>query len=145
MSNPLSYISIAKKAGLLETGEESCGNAMRSGKVRLLVLAQDASDNARRRAEGYVQGRSAPLVKAPYTKQELALACGKSGCSMLAFMDLGLAGSFVSGLAAEFGEQYEPARDELRAKSVRASVRRKRARDNDTNTRRGSRGGRSNE
>ncbi len=144
MSNPLSYISIAKKAGLLETGEEGCGNAMRMGKARLLVLAQDASDNARRRAEGYVQGRRVPFVKAPYTKQELASACGKSGCSMLAFIDLGLAGSFVSSLADEFGKQFEPVRDELSAKVARASARRRNVHD-DMNTRRGSRGGRSNE
>ena len=139
MSNPLNYISLARKAGLVETGEESSGVVIRSGKAKLLVIAADASDNAVRRAEGYIQGRNVLLLKAPYTKLELASAAGKSGCSMLVFTDLALACSFVSVTADEHPGEYDALRDEICAKNDRAKQRRKKAHGNDMNKKTGKR------
>ena len=125
MSNPINYISLAKKAGFIETGEENTGNAVRDGKAKLLVLAADASDNAVRRANGYVQGRKTPLVRVPFTKQELAAATGRHGCSMLVFKDIGLANGFVAALAEQYPEQYSALSRELESKKIRMAQRKK--------------------
>lgn len=139
MSSPLNYISLARKAGLVETGEENSGVIIRSGKAKLLVLAADASDNAVRRAEGYIQGRNVLILKSPYTKLELASAAGKSGCSMLVFTDLAMASGFVSAIAEEQPEEYAALRDEICAKNKRAVQRRKKAHGNDMNKKTGKR------
>ncbi len=139
MSNPLNYISLARKAGLVETGEENSGVFIRNGKAKLLVLASDASDNAVRRAEGYVQGRRVLILKSPYTKQELAAAAGKSGCSMLVFTDIGMANGFVSAVAETCPEKYASICDEMNAKNKKAAQRRKKAHGNDMNKKTGKR------
>ncbi len=119
MSKIQGYLGLAKKAGLLETGEENTGNIVRSGKAVLVILASDASDNARRRAEGFVYGRNTPLVKIPLTKDDISLATGRNGCSMAVFKDLGFASNFLKALSAEH-EGFEEITLELTEKSERA-------------------------
>ena len=60
------------------------------GKACLLLLAQDASDNARKRAEGFAYTAQAPLLRLPYTKQALSERLGKTGCAIAAVTDPGL-------------------------------------------------------
>lgn len=117
------YLSIARKAGSLQLGEEDTGIAVRGGKAKLVLLAFDASDNARRRAEGFVYGRKMPLVRLPYTKEEISFATGKGGCSMLAVTDIGLASSFLSALAQQNPELYAETARELEAKREKADKR----------------------
>ena len=62
MNKALNYLGLAKKAGLLEIGEENTGAAIRGGKARLVLLASDASDNAGRRAEGFLHGKKTPMT-----------------------------------------------------------------------------------
>ncbi|MDR1132232.1 MAG: 50S ribosomal protein L7 [Oscillospiraceae bacterium] len=99
MDRALSYIGLAKKAGALEIGETDAGAAVRAGKARLLILASDASDNAKRRAEGFVCGTQTPLRTVPFTKETLSRTAGAGGCAMAAFTDLGLAAAFAGALA----------------------------------------------
>lgn len=117
------YLGIARKAGCLQLGEEDTGAAVRGGKAKLVLLASDASDNARRRAEGFVYGRKTPLVRLPYTKEEISFATGKGGCSMLAVTDIGLASSFLSALAQQNPELYAETARELEAKREKADKR----------------------
>ena len=51
-----------RRAGKIDLGETATGAAVRAGRARLLLLAADASENARKRAEGYLYGRRALLV-----------------------------------------------------------------------------------
>ena len=117
------YLSIARKAGSLQLGEEDTGAAVRGGKAKLVLLALDASDNARRRAEGFVYGRKMPLVRLPYTKEEISFATGKGGCSMLAVTDIGLASSFLSALAQQDPERYAETAQALELKREKADKR----------------------
>jgi len=110
MSRALNYIGIAKKAGAIEIGETDTGAAMRAGKGRLLILASDASENARHRAENYVAGTKTPLITLPFNKEELSDISGENGFSMAAFTDTGLAAVFMAALAEDepsFGETAE--------------------------------------
>ena len=119
----LSLMGLARRAGKLAIGEESCGISVRTGKARVLFLASDASDNASRRAKGYA-GDRIPLVRLPNTKEELSLALGKTGCSMTAVLDLGLACEIVSALAESVGG-LEEMLAELETRRDKAKRRRK--------------------
>lgn len=98
MDKALNYLGLMRKAGACALGETDCGSACRAGKVKLLLLASDASDNAHSRAKGFVYGRNIPLVVLPYTKMELAGRLGRGAVSMMAVYDLGLAVALMKAL-----------------------------------------------
>lgn len=98
MDKALNYLGLMRKAGACAVGETDCGIACREGKVKLMLLASDASDNAHARAKGFVYGRKIPLVVLPYSKMELAGRLGKGSISMMAVYDLGLAVAFMKTL-----------------------------------------------
>lgn len=101
MTKTLNYIGMAKKAGAVAIGETNTGAAIRAGKGKVLILAADASDNARRRAEGFLYGTKLPMAVLPYTKAELSQITGMGGCSMAAFTEIGFAAVFMAALAEE--------------------------------------------
>lgn len=105
MDKALNYLGLMRKAGACAVGETDCGIACREGKVKLLLLAKDASDNARARAKGFIYGRKIPLLELPYEKMELAGRLGKGATSMIAVYDLGLAVAFVKALEPQEGHE----------------------------------------
>ena len=124
MHKALNYIGLAKKAGAIEVGETNTGAAIRAGKGRILILASDASDNAKRRAENYVHGTQTPIVMLPFSKAEISQVSGTAGCSMAAFTDVGLAAVFMAALAENEPSFQETA--ELLAQKNQKSLMRKR-------------------
>lgn len=104
MDRARQYLGLARKAGLLTVGEESCGSAAAAGKARLFLLAADASPNAVQRAQRFMAGRRAPVCTLPFPKEELSRLLGKQGCSMLCFTDLALAERFAAALAEDLPE-----------------------------------------
>lgn len=139
MSEALKYLGIAKKAGAIETGELCSGSAVRAGKAKLLLLALDASDNAKSRAEGFVHGGKTPLVTTPYTKEQLSAATGENGCSMAALTDIGLAAVFMSALAGEDPSVKDTA-ELLAQKNEKAKRRKNEAKAHERNMRTGKTG-----
>ncbi|MGN1001573.1 MAG: L7Ae/L30e/S12e/Gadd45 family ribosomal protein [Oscillospiraceae bacterium] len=139
MSKALNYLGIARKAGCIEIGEENTGIAVRAGKARLALLASDASDNARRRAEGFVNRTNTPLLTVPFSKTEISDTVGKNGCSMAAFTDIGLASSFVSALRQEYGEDYSELAGLLEERLNKARQRKSEARAHERNRKTGNR------
>lgn len=112
----LNYIGIMRKAGACATGETDSGAVCRAGKAKLLLLAADASENARSRARGFVYGRGVPLLTLPYDKADLAGILGRGATSMLAVTDLGLAEAIAKALAASNEEAYGEVSMELTEK-----------------------------
>ena len=53
----LHLLGLMRRANALAVGEVNTGSTARAGKAKLLLLASDASENARRRAEGFAAGR----------------------------------------------------------------------------------------
>ena len=121
----LNLLGLMRKAGAIEPGETNSGTACRAGKGKLLILASDASDNARRRAESFVNGRSTVLAEVPYTKDELAFKLGAGSCSMAAITDLGFANAFMKGLSGEYPDKYTDKADALSRKLEKTNRRRK--------------------
>lgn len=94
----LNYLGLARRGGNIAIGEEPVGIACRSSHGRLLVLAQDAADHTFRRARSFTQNGKPPMLRAPFTKEELGGALGCSACAMAAFTDVALALAFVQAL-----------------------------------------------
>ncbi len=136
MSNALNYIGIAKKAGAIEIGETDSGAACRSGRAKLLLLASDASDNARSRAENFVYGKKTQLLTVPFSKEQLSLQTGEHGCSMAAITDVGLAAVFLSALA-EGDESFRQAAQLMDKKKDKALMRKREAKAHDINKKKG--------
>ena len=44
-----SFIGLAVKAGKLLSGDETCERALKAGKVRLVIVSEDASGNTRKK------------------------------------------------------------------------------------------------
>ena len=123
MSKALNYLGIARMSGNIEIGEDNAKALVKEGKARLLIVASDTSDAAKRRADGYVYGFSTPLLEVPFTKEEISRAVGKPGCSMAAIRDLGLTTSFVRALSEEYGAAYTELAQTMEAKAERAKAR----------------------
>ncbi len=111
MEKVLSLLGLMKKAGAIACGEDNSSEAVRDGKAKALILASDASDNARKRAENLCSGRKLIKLDIECTKAELAWALGMSGCAMAAVCDLGFAVALVRELCrvkpGEYDEVYE--------------------------------------
>lgn len=139
MDKVLNYLGLAQKAGLIAVGEESSGAVVRAGKAKALFLAADASDNARGRAQGFVQGGRTLLLTLPHTKQQISQETGKAGCSMLAVTDIGMASAMVSLLAQDNPGQFGIAAEELETRSAKAEQRKRETRAHVRNKKKGKR------
>ena len=115
----LHLLGLMRRANAIAVGEMNTGAAARGGKAKLLLLASDASENARDRAEGFSAGRNLPLTELPFTKEEFSSAVGVNGGSMAAITDLGFANALLKALAAEEPERYAPLAAETEARYER--------------------------
>ena len=119
MDKALNYMALARKAGLIELGEEPVGAAARAQHARLVVVAKDASDHTWRRAKSFVAGTSQECISVPYSKDELGLAVGRQSLAIAAFTDPAMALAFVKALPNP--EKYAEATQSLdkRAQRIR--------------------------
>lgn len=120
----LNLLGLMRRANAIRIGETDSGEAARGGKAKLLLLASDASDNARRRAESLVNGRRVRLLTLPFTKEELSDRLGVGGCSMAAVTDLGFADALMKILAQLQPDLYAEAAAETEQR-LKKAVRRK--------------------
>ena len=98
MDKALNYMSLARKAGLIELGEEPVGGATRALKAKLVVVASDSGDHTWRRAKSFVAGTDQVCVRVPYTKDEMGQATGRTSLAIAAFTDPSMALAFVKAL-----------------------------------------------
>ena len=94
----LNYLGLARRGNNIAIGEEPVGIACRGSHGRLLILARDAADNTFRRARAFTQNGKPPLIRTPFTKDELGDALGCNACAMAVFTDVALALAFVQAL-----------------------------------------------
>lgn len=125
-SSSLSFLGIVRKANRIAIGEEFTGATVRAGKARIIILASDASDNARKRAENFAGAGKIPLVEIPYTKNEIGSVLDRASPAMAAVTDIGLASAFIERLKLE-APGYDELAEELSEKAKKAKRRRKEA------------------
>ena len=135
----LNLLGLMRRANAVQIGETNTGAAVRGGKAKLLLLASDASDNARSRAEGFLHGRSTIGVNLPFTKEEISSHVGVNGCSMAAVTDIGFANALMKSLAAMSPEKYSAVAAQVEERFSRAERRKKEAKAHERNKRIGKR------
>ncbi len=118
----LRYVSLARKANLVELGEEPVGTATRMHRARLVIVAADASAHTWHRAQGFVAGTGQHCIQVPFSKEQLGAAVGRSSLALAAFADPALALAFVKALDAP--QQYEAIAADLAMRSNRVKQRR---------------------
>lgn len=135
MDKALNYLALARKARLIEAGEEPVGAAARAQKARLIVVASDASDHTWRRARSFAAGTAQQTLRVPFTKEELGFAVGRQELAIAAFTDAALAASFVKALPEP--EKHKAVLEALEIKAARQRQRQKEAKAHEKNVRMG--------
>ena len=99
MSTPRFYtmLGFAAKARALVSGETGCLQAISRGKVKLVIVARDASENTRERFVHRCRRAGVPAVLTG-TKMELGAAMGKPERSCIAIADSGFAKTILESL-----------------------------------------------
>ncbi len=125
MEHILSMIGLAKKAGLVEIGEEPVGAAARAKHARVILVAEDAGASSVRRAYSFAQAGACLCLTIGAAKDELGRALGRTSCAMAAITDIGFAEAIVKKLAALDSERYGAAAEQLHIKAKRAAERKR--------------------
>ena len=136
MSNKaLNYLSLARKGGLAELGEEPVGAIARAGKAYVILVAGDASDHTWRRAKSYAAGTDQQCVRLSCTKEEMGFVVGRTSLAIAAITDVQLALALVKAL--DEPEKYKAALEVLEAKALKAKKRQAEAKAHQRNVRKG--------
>jgi ribosomal protein L30E len=107
MDKALNYLSLARKAGTAELGEEPVGGAARAGKAYAILVASDAGDHTWRRAKAFAAGTDQQAIRMPYTKDEMGIATGRTALAIAAITDVAMALALVSALPQPSQEALE--------------------------------------
>ena len=135
VSKALNYLSLARKGGLAELGEEPVGDLSRTGKAYVIAVASDASDHTWRRAKAYAAGTEQQCIRLPFTKEEMGEAVGRESLATAAISDAPLALALVQSLPEP--EKYQAAIQVLAAKTQKLKKRRQEAKAHLRNVRKG--------
>ena len=133
MDKALNYLSLARKGGMAELGEEPVGAITRTGKGYLVVVAGDASDHTWRRAKSFVAGTSQQCIRLKCTKEELGFVVGRTSLAIAAITDAPLA--LVKSLGEP--EKYKDALAALEEKTQKLKKRQAEAKAHQKNVRKG--------
>ena len=98
----LAALGMAARAGRLASGDETVLRAIRSGKAKLVVVAADASDKAKKKYGDKCRAYGVRRVEA-FDRRTLGTAIGKAERVVAAVLDAGLAAL----VADRLGEQSE--------------------------------------
>ena len=84
------YLGIAQKAGRIAAGDNNVREALKKKKVKLLVLAQDASGQIKEELTLLANEQGIGIIYWP-SKLDLGLVVGKSRRGAVGVLDLGFA------------------------------------------------------
>ena len=135
MDKALNYVALARKAQLIEVGEEPVGAITRTGKGYLVAVASDASDHTWRRAKSFVAGTEQQCIRIPFTKEEFGFAVGRSSLAIAAFTDAAMALAFVKALPDQ--AKVKEVREKLEERSKKLKQRKTEAKAHQRNVRMG--------
>ena len=86
----LSMLGIAAKSGNIKSGEFSTESALKDGQAKLVIVAEDASDNKKKKFKNMCEYRHVPY--AVYAPKEILGHCiGKEFRASVAVTDEGIA------------------------------------------------------
>lgn len=86
----LSYLGLATKAGKMVSGEFAVEKTIKAGEAKLVIIADDASDNTKKMFTNMCNYRNVPIHYI-FNRNELGKATGKEYRVSVAVTDEGLA------------------------------------------------------
>ncbi len=89
-----SFLGLAAKAGKVVSGEETCERSLKSGKVFLVIVSVDASDNTKKKFSDMCKYRNID-IRYFGEKKLLGRYIGKDVRSVVAVADRGFAGRLL--------------------------------------------------
>ena len=131
----LNYLSLARKGGFAELGEEPVGAAARDLKAHVILVAGDASDHTWRRAKSFAAGTDQQCVRLECTKEEMGFVIGRTSLAIAAITDVRLALALVTSLGQP--EKHKAVLEVLTAKAEKAKKRQSEAKAHQRNLRKG--------
>jgi ribosomal protein L7Ae-like RNA K-turn-binding protein len=93
----LSYVGLATKAGKVVSGEFSTEKSVKTGKGYLVLVAEDASDNTKKKFRNMCDFYEVPMYILS-DKVSLGRAMGKEFRASLAIQDANFAGAILKEL-----------------------------------------------
>jgi len=100
MNKALGMLGLAQKAGRLVFGEDGIRKAIKSGKAALVIIAEDASDNTKKRFTDSCAFYKSELILWG-TKDELGKATGKNERAAVAVCDENFARAILEKIHGE--------------------------------------------
>lgn len=92
--NIYSFIGLMQKAGKLSSGDDSVEIEIKKKKAMLVIIAEDASENTKKKFINMCEYRKIPYVIFG-EKDNLGFAIGKSSRSVIAIKDKNFASGFL--------------------------------------------------
>ena len=120
----LGLLGLARKAGKLQTGEETVSAMLAEKHARLTILAADAGEATVRKIRGMAAGTRQGVLTIPCDKLRLGAALGRPMVSVAAFADVSMALAFVKALPAGTADPELLAELERRVARVKAKRKR---------------------
>ena len=102
----LNLIGLATKAGKTASGEFMTEKSVKSGKARLVIVSEEASENTRKMFDNMCTYYKVPIFFFA-GKDELGHAMGKEMSASLAIVDDGFAKAVVKLMNTNGGSKYE--------------------------------------
>ena len=84
-----SFIGLIQKSGNLITGYNNCEFEIKKDKCKLIIIAEDASENTKKKFTNMCNTRELPFITLG-SKEQLGQSIGKSPASVLAIKDEGM-------------------------------------------------------
>ena len=134
-SKVLNYLSLARKGGMAELGEEPVGAVARDLKAHLIIVAGDASDHTWRRAKSFAAGTDQQCIRLGCTKEEMGFVVGRQSLAIAAITDVALALALVNALGQP--EKHKAVLEVLSTKTEKAKQRQAEAKAHQRNLRKG--------
>lgn len=94
MDKIYSFLGICQKAGKVVSGETGCELAIKNKTAKLILLAEDASANTKKKFENSAAYYHIPILTLG-SKQEMGMALGKESRAVLAITEQGFAKSIL--------------------------------------------------
>ncbi len=87
---PERYLGLARRAGKIIPGYRTCIGALERGRIRMIIVAEDASINTKDKFESLCSRYDVPYVSYG-TTDELSAAAGMDGISVYGITDKNIA------------------------------------------------------
>ncbi len=106
MRDPLALLGMARRAGALAYGTGSTRRALKEGRARLILFAQDASDTQREKVMKLLRHGTTPRATLG-TREALGSAVGSAPVSAVAVTDRGFAKELLARLGVKPGKPVQ--------------------------------------